>query len=73
MTFNKFTNTIQQTFENNFPLKRTVLNKDKRKSWITKGILVSSKNLKQIYIQTINNNDPNIKNYYKNIKRCMIK
>ena len=67
--FNNFLNTYLRIFYGSFPqLKSTA--RDKCKGWLTKGILTSCKNKKDLYLLCRISNNSSLKNFYK--KYCYI-
>jgi hypothetical protein len=62
--FNSFHNTYLRIFYTSFPSKK-ITKKSTNLTWITTGIKISCKHKKYLYLLTRNNEDANIKNYYK--------
>ena len=62
--FNSFHNTYLRIFYTSFPIK-TITKKSTNHTWLTTGIKISCKHKKYLYLLTRNNEDANIKNYYK--------
>lgn len=73
--YDLFINTFKHYVEVAFPLKKVNVNKTSNKSWVTKGIRISSEKLKYLYNMTINGNqnDKVIYNRYKKVYRRVIK
>ena len=67
--FNTFLNIFINIFEASFPVKYKNLNTNKR-DWITKGIKVSCRHKRSLYILSRSCDDPRIKKYYKTY--CLI-
>jgi len=63
-SFNKFLATFLTIFEANFPYKH--LSNDRDRGWISQGIRKSCQRKRSLYIISKNNDNLNIKVYYKN-------
>jgi len=63
-SFNKFLATFLTIFEASFPYK--YLSNDRDRGWITQGIRKSCQRKRSLYIISKNNDNLNIKVYYKN-------
>jgi hypothetical protein len=70
-SFNEFLNLFLRHFNSSFPLKRGF--KQKSKSWITKGIIVSCKRKRDLYLETKRTNNPVLLKYYKDYCRILSK
>lgn len=68
--FNNFDKTFRSIFDKNFPLKRIkIKNKCTKPAWLTKGITISSKNLKCLNILSNHFKSDFMKTYYSNYKK----
>jgi len=61
--FNKFLGVYLNIFEASFPI--VYLNKHNDNAWITKGIRISGKKKRSLYLLSRNCNNPKVKLYYK--------
>ena len=68
--FNNFSNIVSSHFNNSFPLITKINNSKNncKNKWITKGILISSQKIKDIYRQ-IKNGNTDLKQYYVSYKK----
>jgi hypothetical protein len=64
MIFNAFHNTYLRIFYSNFPKVQDKTN-TKCNPWMTRGINISCRNERELYITLRNRNDPNLIWYYK--------
>ena len=64
--FNNFLNTYLRIFYGSFPQFKSTA-RDKCKGWLTKGILTSCKNKKDLYLLCRISNNSSLKNFYKKI------
>jgi hypothetical protein len=69
MVFNKFHNIFLSIFYTCFPFVKS-LHSFRSKPWLTRGIKTSCANKRKLYLFYRNNNDPDIKEYFK--KYCRI-
>jgi hypothetical protein len=69
--FNSFLNTYLQSFYSCFPKKSNKLTSNKQ--WITKGIINSWKQKKELYLLTRSNNDIQLKEYYMRYSKILSK
>ena len=66
--FDSFLDTCLKIFYSSFPLKRVHITQKKNnnnKNWITLGILTSCKHKRELIITSRNNNNLDLKTYYK--------
>lgn len=70
--FNNFLNTYLRIFYSSFT-KRKIKNKPKANAWLTKGIRISCRNKRNLYLQCKTSNDPNLKEHYKQYCKILIK
>ncbi|KAL1447140.1 hypothetical protein WDU94_013895 [Cyamophila willieti] len=59
-----FYNIFLSAFNSHFPLKSISLKNHKRKEWITKGILISTKKKRALFNLTLHSDDPSLHSYY---------
>ncbi|KAK9701828.1 hypothetical protein QE152_g30328 [Popillia japonica] len=70
--FRVFISILQYYIELCFPMKRfKISHKSKSRSWLTKGIRISSANLRSLYEVAINSRDDSDWQYYKDYKRIV--
>jgi hypothetical protein len=62
--FNSFLNTYLRIFYSSFPIRK-VKAKSKKNPWITYGIKISCCHKRELNLNLMNSNDPNLKRYYK--------
>jgi hypothetical protein len=67
--FNAFLNTYLKIFQSYF-IKKKVTPKPNHYSWVTSGIKTSCKRKRELYLKLRQDNDPNLKLYYK--KYCKV-
>jgi hypothetical protein len=67
--FNAFLNTYLNIFHSCF-IKKKITPKSKCNPWITRGIRISCKRKSELYLKLRQDNDPNLKFYYR--KYCKI-
>jgi hypothetical protein len=67
--FNNFLNTYLRIFYSSFPSPKSLFT-DTSKGWLTKGILISCRHKKELYLLSKMSNNIFLKNYYK--KYCKI-
>ncbi|PNF23822.1 hypothetical protein B7P43_G15913 [Cryptotermes secundus] len=67
--YNSFLSTFLNIFEASFPIKYKSVRKLKN-DWITQGIKISCKHKRTLYVNSRNNNNPNIRVFY--VKYCKI-
>ena len=68
--FTIFVNTLKYYIDTSFPVIRINTNRrSNRKSWITKGIRISSKTLKKLYKKYKNTNEVHDRDYYRRYKQ----
>ena len=70
--FNNFHNTLLRIFHASFPEKRLQL-QHTDKTWITKDILTSIKNKRELYLRCRNSNNLELKNHYKSYCKLLTK
>ena len=70
--FNNFHNTLLRIFHASFPEKRLQLQHTDQ-TWITKGILTSINNKRELYLRCRNSNNLKLKNYYKSYCKLLTK
>ena len=68
--FNKFLNIYLRCFNHSFPLQKKIIHQKNQNKWITKGIIVSCKRKKELYLFYRTTNNLRIRTYYK--KYCVI-
>ncbi|PNF43669.1 hypothetical protein B7P43_G15203, partial [Cryptotermes secundus] len=68
-SFNEFLNIFLRHFNSSFPLQRGF--KQKSKSWVATGILVSCKRKRDLYLETKSTNNPVLLKYYKDYSRIL--
>ena len=62
--FNSFLNTYLRIFYSSFPIRK-IKAKSKKNPWITHGITIFCFHKRELYLDLMNSNDPNLKRYYK--------
>ena len=62
--FNSFQNTYLRIFYTSFPNKK-ITKESTNNTWITTGIKISCMHKEYLYLINRNNDDPNLKKYYK--------
>lgn len=67
--FKIFSDTLNYYIELCFPVKRTTVHVKHSKSWITKGLKISSKKLKQLYHRSLHTSNENDKVFYMQYRR----
>ena len=75
LTFNSFLNSFLRIFNSSFPAIQRVGIKSKVASitWITKGIKISCKHTRELYLLTKKNEDISIKSHYKRYYKILCK
>jgi hypothetical protein len=68
-SFNNFLNIFLRYFYSSFPLHQR--SKQKPKSWITPGIIVSSKRKRELYLEVKRTKNTELLNYYKEYCRIL--
>ena len=68
--FNSFHNSYLRIFFTSFPIKR-ITKKSTNNTWITTSIKISCNHTKDLYLITMNNDDPSLKNYYKQYSKVL--
>ena len=70
--FNSFLNIYLQIFYSCFP-KIKVYERESTNQWITKGIIISCKRKKELYLLMRSNNDEKLRNYYLRYSKILSK
>jgi hypothetical protein len=68
---NLFQNNYLRIFYTSLPLHKTIQRGNRNKSWITTGIKISCNHNKDVYLLSRDNNDINLKGYYKQYCRIL--
>jgi hypothetical protein len=71
--FNIFLNSFLKIFYSNFPLIKTNKKTVADNSWITKGIRISCKHKRTLYMISRSSNNPSIQKYYKDYCKILTK
>ena len=70
--FNLFLNNYLRIFHTSF-IKKRLTKESTNNTWITIGIKISCNHRRYLYLLTKNNNDSNLKNYYKQYCKILAK
>lgn len=71
--FNSFHSNFLRIFEANFPNKSVTVKDNKQKQWLTKGIKVSCKKKRELYLLCRTTSDNILKSYYNNYCKLLNK